>query len=709
MHTSSHSSTTSSSLLTRYHQWRCISVKLWTTLLLGCVVLAGFRLALYIVYAPTPLDASGAEVAMSFWMGLRFDAKLFTTWLALVCLLSLIAWCLPRVCMRVLNALTWPWVAFGVVLINLFSMINHFYFAFYQSPINPLIFGFFEDDTRAIVATAWSDYPVIRLVAVWLGLSAVQVWAGAKLVRWLMRKPAFTGTMPRAWLMVVILLAQTLAFAVLARGSLGVFPLNSNGTAISKNTFVNQSVLCGGQALYFAWRDRASNRIDDNPLKGLNQLGFKTPQQAVSTLMATQSPTTQSSTTKDADAYLWITTPKRPQAEQTPPHVVFNVMESWGRHVLDYDDPSSNDLLGDLRPWMNGKADYFDKSVSSQNGTHASLEALLLDTPITPLTQAHGFHTYQHSVAWAYRKAGYRTIFLYAGSLHWRRLNQGLPAQGFDELYGAGAIQASIPEAEFLDWGVQDEYMFAFAKQLFKQHVEQKDTRPIFMVMLNSTNHPPFYPPAPSRLNPTDPKAFQRSTSSPPDIFATMLKTYQYANTQLGQFYQFLDDNGLLERTLLAASGDHNTHSAFIYPDNSQLQFKYGVPILMRIPSAYVGDGVAQVHTWAAHQDIFATLLSYSLSNTRVPRLGRNLYQPAREPSAISFIDGGFMISEHGAVVNFQSPRFYRWSQQTPATLEPVAMPSAKLLNAAKRATAWQALRDWRVRKQLKPVQRAAP
>ena len=49
------------------------------------------------------------------------------------------------------------------------SIVNLFFFEFFQSHLNILFFGFFEDDTTALLYALWDDYPVIWIL---LGLTA---------------------------------------------------------------------------------------------------------------------------------------------------------------------------------------------------------------------------------------------------------------------------------------------------------------------------------------------------------------------------------------------------------------------------------------------------------------------------------------------------------------------------------------------------------
>jgi len=51
------------------------------------------------------------------------------------------------------------------------SLVNLHYFGFYKTPIDPIVFGFFEDDTKAIVADDMERLPVVLTLLTLLRLA----------------------------------------------------------------------------------------------------------------------------------------------------------------------------------------------------------------------------------------------------------------------------------------------------------------------------------------------------------------------------------------------------------------------------------------------------------------------------------------------------------------------------------------------------------
>ena len=749
-----------------YVRWRAWFVALCTLIVLICLGLLAARGALLLAHRPAELGLNHPDIAAAFWLGLRFDLKHLSVLLGPWLLLSLLFYRTPAGAWRFFSALFWLYSAWLLLLVNLFSVVNHYYFAFYQSPINALFFGLQEDDTQAVLTTVWADFPVIGLVLLILGLSCSQWWLARKVQRQLLPPPSPSSTStssstptPSKLRFALYALTAVVVFTGLGRGSLGTFPLRTQHMNVSTNSFINQLIPSGAHALHLAHKERQRDHIGNDPLVLVHRAGFSSWQEAarvcgLPTLTASngqdkngqqlpirlastqqkQGPSSPSSNASEAkpvsktattdSSLLFAPTPMLPAATAQPPHVVVALMESWGRHLLDYDDPETNDMLGRLRPWLSEKGDYFPRAVSAQNGTHASLEALLLDTPITPLMQSsHGYQQYDSSRLLPYKEQGYKTIFLTAGSAGWRQLDPTLLRQGFDEIYDEIAIKERYPEAENHTWGVDDEWMFLYAQDLLKE-AEDKGEK-VVLFMLSVTNHPPYRVPASYQPAPLSTEPIRTVMAADAQLGQAILQTYEYANDALGGFLDGLEQSGLLAKTLVAATGDHTNRSIFVYPDSTQLHYKYGVPLWFYIPPAYQGPEHAAIdrQQWSSHQDLFPTLWAHSLSAQPVPlNGGRNLFATTADqldgienpdnqhnrafgtPMALSFISEaggrGFSISHDGAVVNAFDPTYLEWDSNH--SLQPTQTPSAALQAQAQRTKACLALSDWRIRQQAR-------
>lgn len=120
------------------------------------VILSLIRVVFFATYK-TP-EITFAEFLPAAWMGVRVDAK----WLAT---LAVPAWLL--LCLSAWRYVFWRlavWMAgLATAIAVTVAVVNFGFYDFYRTPISPIIFGLFQDDTTAIVKTLQSDWPDISV------------------------------------------------------------------------------------------------------------------------------------------------------------------------------------------------------------------------------------------------------------------------------------------------------------------------------------------------------------------------------------------------------------------------------------------------------------------------------------------------------------------------------------------------------------------
>ena len=118
-------------------------------LCLSLFVFRGYQLA---SFWPVTGGDLWRELPQALLMGLRFDIKAaavsaFVLWPLL---------CLPR---RIRHGVVGLWVlAFGVLAVT-----NYFYYQFYKTPIDSVIFGLVDDDTTSVLLTILRDFPLLHI------------------------------------------------------------------------------------------------------------------------------------------------------------------------------------------------------------------------------------------------------------------------------------------------------------------------------------------------------------------------------------------------------------------------------------------------------------------------------------------------------------------------------------------------------------------
>ncbi len=375
-------------------------------------------------------------------------------------------------------------------------------------------------------------------------------------------------------------------------------------------------------------------------------------------------------------------------------------MESMSGDIFNSHDALINNTLGALDRALED-AVVFRKAVSIENGTFPSLEGLLFDTPLNPISQsAYGRKELSFSQVRAFKEAGYRTIFLTGCPEPWRQINDTFKFYGFEEIYGQAAIGEKFPNAEKSPWGIGDKWMFKFAEDLLKE--AEGTGRPVFIMMLSTTNHPPFKVPDGEQVSKVDLNKLPKNINIEGSYDGNMemlLKTYQYAANSLGNFILDLKNNGWLKNTIVAATGDHNARMR--YQSEGNWHHVFGVPVLFWIPDQQLKSS-ADTDKWVSHRDIIPTLLAMSTGKVLGNEKGRNLFAKDIEEGAVSFIGwsgAGFVIGKPGMVtLNGKNLECYNWQDDKLIKAERCSKEQETM---GKEARAQRAISEFIVRKGL--------
>lgn len=670
-------------------------------LLCGCLAFASFRVIQLVRYGGTSLlFQHQSDVLHAFWIGGRFDLRVLSAGILAVLAPASAITLVPR--LRRIGAVTQRGAVVTLLLgANVAAACQLYCYDFYKTPFSPMVFGFFEDNAWGVLASVWSQYPVVGACVLVVVATALQAWWVIRCSRAPERDAGVgeyrTCSRPsmreRRW-PVLKTSVTLLVLVVLTRGSLGASPLRSRDAMVSANPLINDAVRNAWQTLYDASKQRRDQiLIGRNAGRNLAAYGFHSTDELARAVGAA------SGSARDLEAAVFSRTPHSTFLEEHPPHVVFVLMEAWGAHPLEFDTPT-NDLTGAMAGHLN--QDFLFKNFfPAQPSTHATLEALLLNSPLTPLTRAdHGFVTYSASAVRPFKAKGYRTIFVYGGSGAWRAIGRVMKRQYFDEVYDMADILARYPDAYHNGWGVFDEYLFHFAFDLLARADAFGDK--VFLFLLTATNHPPHSVPDHYLPHPLDLSGMRRQFGSDSERARKMAQTYQYASDQLGRFIDGIEAASFGDRTVITATGAHNLQTLLRYQLPADSKDFYRVPGLFRIPLRYRPAFSPDFGRYAGHADIFPSLYHLALSDAVYPSFGRNLFAPA--PAFDQFAVVGFdsMFSSEGALMPLTgaSPVAFRWRPGSTA-LERDTTASALLADQARRARARIALADWYTRYQV--------
>jgi len=460
-------------------RFRHLTLFLFKCFLFSFAILAVSRTLLFLhIQDVLPETGVDDDIWRAFFFGGRFDAKV--TAIAYSPLL------LSGYVVAAFHGAYQRWLRFAVhyhtVVAALYvvgCICNFYYYTTYGSHIDLFVFGLWEDDSTAVLANIWHDYPVVRgfLVAFIVGALAYLT------SRWFLQSPLGRINPQAYWHWSVTSLAVVTIFLstfVTARGTLDSHPLKRYHASVSQHKPLNMITPNVFTALDWATSDYQEQRRFEPVAKAKlsaqmeEVLGQPTPV---------------------------YHTPENNYLEKNPPHVVVAMMEGMGMNIMVEDNPPENDLLGSLRPHF-AEGFLFERFLAGTSGTIDSLVMTLFHSPVATLSHSSAQDTtLSGSAVLPYKQAGYAVAFLYGGNGMWRNLADYLPTQGFDRVYDENDIIEAIPEsAEHSGtWGVPDGFLFQFANKL----MEEAD-KPTLLFIMTTTNHSPYEVPEDYEPGPTE-------------------------------------------------------------------------------------------------------------------------------------------------------------------------------------------------------------
>ena len=632
---------------------------IYATILL---IFAIFRSIILIFFNNSPeIYNETSDLPKAYFTGFRFDSMIAAYGLIPALALNFAGIFLPHgeKYYSVLRKILGGYYTVLLLAMLLISVIDLYFYNFFMTRISVLIFGFIEDDTLAVVKAIWTDYPVIPII---IGL-VVAGWLIYKLVSRIQKIDVTKKNIPLA-LNIVFVPVIIFLFIFAARGTFAFYPLKINDAIISQYVFINNLVPNGVYALKTAIKDKKEQNIDTDVKKTMKRWGFSSAQEAISIYARREIPDNQDS----LRTALIGQTPENDFLEQNPPNVIFIQMESMSEDFISFHDKETFNLLGSLEKEL-PECVHFTHFLSATDATIHTLEGVMLNSPITPISQSiYMNHALGTSAAKPFKEKGYHTAFVTSSKLGWRNLDKFVPHQYFDDVEGSANLEKNIPNTMSNEWGCYDEFMFDRIYDLLMQ----PGNSPKFVFGMTITNHTPYslpktYTPYPVQI----PDALKKKLSSGEEHAKIHFSTYQYANDCLGKFIAKIKASPLGENTIIVASGDHTARRIFDYTDTDMLQ-KYAVPLILYIPPKYRSRlETPDTNQFGSHKDIFPTIYHLALSDAKYVKSGINLFDKSALLANFAIYGYKLVMNDKGCVYYDVKPVFYTWADEAKTKLKP--------------------------------------
>jgi phosphoglycerol transferase MdoB-like AlkP superfamily enzyme len=449
-----------------------------------------------------------------------------------------------------------------------------------------------------------SDYPFFRIMLLVLVVTALCAW----LTRYFWRVlPKFFKRPTHPAIKAALLLLFTLLSFMGARGTLLTIPLRQRDRNVSNIPVLNNAIPNAVIALDWAW----SNYKNVPPYRPVAaEAGIELAKKTLGRPELTES------------------TSVNPYLAKKPPHVVLVVMEGLGSNLLEFDRPSTVDLLGSFRPHME-KDFVFRRFLAEDYRTVAALMRILFYCPDMNVTQSLFKSIKIDGSAFdIYRENGYETVFIHTGLPSWWNMQPYMSVQGVDRTFFANEFRERYKGAK-LDitagsWGLPDEYAYSIALELL-----EKSSKPVFIVIMTLSNHSPFN--IPHSYKDRFPIALDEGLLGnffeSKETVGKILSSYQYANNCIGDFIAAIKSGPLGNCTVIGATGDHVSakikakhHDGLFLNKASPFYLYVPKPILEHTKHIYTPYRVG------SHKDIMPSLYSLSLSGAQYYTVGgRNM------------------------------------------------------------------------------------
>ena len=691
-------------------------VLLWSYWLASCTVFLLFRFIFLLRFGNfEQLLEYWPDIFEAFWVGFKFDSKVIS--------IALVPFIVIHILLLVSRWLSHYWqrgVPYFLALLTFvfytFLFIDQLYYSYFQNHIDIHAFALLEDDTTAILISAWREFPLLRNILLLLGVYGLSTWLLFCISRW----SANLQNPLRKWSLQLGLGLFCILFSVLnIRGSLSVFPLTRDDQSISFNQFLNFLAYNGIFSFGDAWFSRQKNHYSTDMTHILHKYEHVSVDEAFknyypkkqtpnwSRSYASQKAVKKTDASKpkpelDPAIEEYLFRPLVTSSDATAPrrhdknaqyHVLLIIMESWSSYYLQLHSSQLN-LLGDLAKHMS-ELIHFTNFYSSANGTIYSLESIFLGNPDNTLIQSkYATLPFRTSIARPFKQQAYQTFFITSGKLHWRNLNTFLLPQGFDVLVGKAYLESYYEQAQNNEWGVFDEYIYNYAWETLN-----KAEKPVFITTLSTTHHPPYnipkhYEIAPLRI----PPQLKKDLLTEPSIAQRAFGAFQYANHALGVFLSKIRNSALRDKVIIAITGDHNTWALFNY-DQTKFHWKYAVPLMLYLPPALKRQAHINHQRFASHIDILPTLHALAIPQAEVLRLGNDLLN-TKEQYYFAYNNAGWAFDQYGAVKTWGSPIYYKWDSRQRRKLQGASATPA-LQRLRKRTQAQNVLLNYIIRQSI--------
>lgn len=590
------------------------------------LILTALRVGFLLQFKPPGLNLLSRSIIRSFYIGMKFDARLASLITIPAFLLSWI----PGIHLYQgswgLIFIQWYFIALLSVCI-LFYFVDFGNFSYLQSRINASLLSL-KDGGGVWWQMVWQSYPVIRLTIL-LILFVICYASGTTKIIELSLSSAKTYP-SKEWLLITSNGVFFLLMAAVCYGKLSRYPLRWSDAFFHKDSFICNMSL--NPVLFFLESLKEKPfEYDKEKLKNLYPLMtdfFKVDKPCTETLSLKREGT------------------PRPLVPGNP-NVVIILMETFAAYKTG--------ALGkaDLNPSpcfdaLSKEGLLFNRFYVPMENTSRSLFAALFGIPDVSTSRSSSRNPLvvnQHSIVNAFKD--HSKHYFLGGSANWGNI-RGMLSHNIDGLniVDEGAFRSPVHDV----WGISDADLFMEANEMLAKKTEE----PFFSIIQTAGNHRPFRIPA-------DSKGFKPENADK-DVLTKngfySLEEYngfRFLDHSLGYYFDLARQEKYFDNTVFLIFGDHGT-------GNGSQDRRFGglspgpfhVPFLIYAPSLLENKGV--IDSVVSELDVMPTLASLMGKPYINTTLGRDVLNPAMQDKSGAFT---FTPFEYPPRFGFMDDNYY--------------------------------------------------
>jgi phosphoglycerol transferase MdoB-like AlkP superfamily enzyme len=569
------------------------------------LLMSAYRLIFFIYYSKgVNFNGLGFDILKAFYMGCYFDLSVLATLNAPAVVLFVLLFIIGKQSPLKLffYSLKYYYTIFISVILAL-CCVDFYFYAYFKDHLNILVFGFFEDDTLALIKTFYENYNLFLMSC---GIFAIST-AVFFISKTILKLKSYAFTFSNIFFRLLISAALVFSSILMIRGGVGLLPIGER-LDISSNSFLNKTALnCVfnlGRALEY--------KMKVSDIDYIAKTGYENNiRQAFADFLGKDINTIPE---KPEESLLFKTSANK-KIENLKPNVILIIMESFANDLIKYNSEQFN-VLGELKKHFDEDIVFHNFS-SEGNITIKAIEATFLNVRRRPdsesLTQSkYAYKQYQFSAVAPYKQNGYEAFFLYGGNTGWRNMGTFASNLGFDKILSGNAKKYFAASG---CWGVYDEYLFDLAFETLSHNDNNK-----FIYVLTTTNHSPYTLPKDYKQLPLETSKSLKDATNDINRAQQRFATYQYSNEMLGRFIDKIKNSKYADNTIVAVTGDHSFNAYRIESFFDEIR----VPFYLYIPKSIRPKNV-NTDVFGSHLDIMPTLYNLSLSNTKYMSEGIDL------------------------------------------------------------------------------------